>query len=180
MSLNVFGMDDALTLGVAAVAIGVLATASMDLWAGLLWRCCRVASLDLALLGRWIGHFPSGRFRHAAIGRAEAVRHERTLGRLAHYAIGVTFAALLLFITGADWLRQPTLLPALAVSWGTLAAPWLVMQPAMGAGIASSRAPRPNAARLRSVATHTIYGIGLYLAARIWAAVGTLIAQAQA
>jgi hypothetical protein len=160
-----------LTVGVAAVAIGAGATATMDLWAALLWRCCRVASLDMALLGRWIGHFPRGRFRHASIGRATPVKYERTLGRLAHYGIGIAFAALLLAFAGTGWLRRPTLLPALAVSWITLAAPWLVMQPAMGAGVASSRAPRPNAARLRSVATHTIYGVGLYLSAWIWTAV---------
>src|SRR5690242_13207219 len=100
--------NDVLTLGLAVVVIGVSATASMDLWAALLWRCCRVASLDLALLGRWIGHFSRGRFRHAAIGRADAVRHERALGRLAHYGIGITFAALLLAVNGGDWLRHPT------------------------------------------------------------------------
>jgi hypothetical protein len=39
------------------------------------------------------------------------------------------------------------------------------MQPAMGAGIAASRTPNPSAARLRNLATHTVYGIGLYLSA---------------
>ncbi len=39
------------------------------------------------------------------------------------------------------------------------------MQPAMGAGIAASRMPNPRAARLRNIATHTVYGFGLYCAA---------------
>jgi hypothetical protein len=43
-----------------------------------------------------------------------------------------------------------------------------VMQPAMGAGIAASRTPRPNLARLRSVVTHTVYGLGLYASAWMW------------
>jgi hypothetical protein len=38
----------------------------------------------------------------------------------------------------------------------------------MGAGIASSRTPHPNLARLRSIVTHTVYGIGLYVVARTW------------
>ena len=42
----------------------------------------------------------------------------------------------------------------------------------MGAGVAASRTPHPNAARLRSVVTHTVYGVGLYLAAEIWAMIG--------
>jgi hypothetical protein len=44
------------------------------------------------------------------------------------------------------------------------------MQPAMGAGIAASRTARPNAARLGSVVTHTVYGVGVYAAGWIWAA----------
>jgi hypothetical protein len=52
----------------------------------------------------------------------------------------------------------------------TVAAPLFVLQPALGAGIASSKAPNPNAARLRSVLTHAVYGLGLYACARLWAA----------
>ena len=153
----------------SAVAIGVGATAVMDLWALLLRRGFGVASLDLALLGRWIGHFARGRFRHESIARAASVRHERVIGWTAHYTIGVAFAALLLAVWGPDWLNRPTLIPALIVSSATLVAPFFVMQPAMGAGIAASRTPRPNLARLRSVVTHRVYGVGLYASAWVWA-----------
>jgi hypothetical protein len=53
------------------------------------------------------------------------------------------------------------------VGLGTIAAPWLVMQPAMGAGIAASKTPNPTAARLRNLATHTAYGLGLYASALV-------------
>lgn len=43
---------------------------------------------------------------------------------------------------------------------------------AMGSGVASSKAPNPNVARLRSLAAHTVFGLGLYLsglaAAAVW------------
>jgi hypothetical protein len=39
------------------------------------------------------------------------------------------------------------------------------MQPALGLGVASSKTPNPQQARLKSLATHTVFGIGLYLAA---------------
>ncbi len=81
-----------------------------------------------------------------------------------HYLIGISFAAMLLAIWGIDWLRQPTIVPALLVGVGTTAAPLFIMQPAMGAGFAASRTPRPTAARLQSLLTHTIYGLGLYVA----------------
>jgi hypothetical protein len=38
------------------------------------------------------------------------------------------------------------------------------MQPAMGAGIAASRTPRPGEARLHSFLTHAVFSIALYLA----------------
>ena len=47
----------------------------------------------------------------------------------------------------------------------TVLAPFLIMQPGMGAGIAASRTPRPGAARLQSLITHAVFGFGLYLAA---------------
>jgi hypothetical protein len=40
----------------------------------------------------------------------------------------------------------------------------------MGAGVAASRTPRPGVARVQSVITHGIFGIGLYLAAKMVAA----------
>jgi hypothetical protein len=151
-----------------AAAIGAGATAVMDLWALLLRRGFGVASLDLALLGRWIGHFRRRRFRHERITDAPPIRHERVIGWTAHYTIGVSFGVLLAAIAGPAWLERPTLVPALIVSSATLVAPFLVMQPAMGAGIAASRTQHPNAARLRSIVTHTVYGVGLYVAGWIW------------
>jgi hypothetical protein len=161
-------MGEIVDIVARSIVIGAGATAVMDLWAAFLRRWFRVASLDLALLGRWIGHFPRGRFRHESIGQAAPVRYERVIGWAAHYTIGVVFAALLLAIWGFEWLQRPTLIPPLIVSSATLVAPFFLMQPAMGAGIAASRTPRPNVARLRSVVTHTIYGLGLYTSAWMW------------
>jgi Protein of unknown function (DUF2938) len=48
-----------------------------------------------------------------------------------------------------------------------IAAPFPLMQPGMGAGIAASRTPRPNAARLQSLVTHAFFGFGLYAASLI-------------
>uniref|UniRef100_I1XJX9 Membrane protein n=2 Tax=Methylophaga nitratireducenticrescens TaxID=754476 RepID=I1XJX9_METNJ len=36
------------------------------------------------------------------------------------------------------------------------------MQPGMGAGIAASRTQHPASARIQSLITHTIFGLGLY------------------
>ncbi len=47
----------------------------------------------------------------------------------------------------------------------SVVAPLFVLQPAMGAGFASSKTPTPLKNCLRSVANHTVFGAGLYLTA---------------
>lgn len=147
-----------------AVLVGCGATALVDLWALLRRSLFGMPLPDFGHLGRWLGHMPHGRFRHAAIAAAAPVRGEKPIGWVAHYVIGISFAALLLAVWGIDWLRAPTLGPALVVGVGTVVAPYFIMQPAMGAGIAASRTPRPAAARLHSLLTHAVFGVALYLA----------------
>lgn len=158
-------MIERLDVVIAAALIGVGATVMLDLWNVLLKRVFGVPSLSMALLGRWFGHFLRGRFTHDNIAQAVPIPGERIIGWSAHYAIGITWAALLLAIWGPDWARRPTLLPALIVGLLTLVAPFFIMQPAMGLGIAASKASRPNVARLKSIVSHTIYGLGLYASA---------------
>lgn len=154
-----------LLLDLARIAlIGAGATALMDLWLLLLKRL-HIPTLDFGLIGRWAGHVLQGRFAHAAIAKAAPVRGEKALGWLVHYAVGIAFAGVLAGLHGMAWTQDPRLLPALAVGIGSVAAPWFVMQPAMGAGIAASRTPTPWKNRARSLATHAVFGLGLYVAA---------------
>ena len=145
-------------------AIGILATAVMDLWVLVLQRL-NVPTLNMAFIGRWVGHLARGRVAHAAIARAAPVPGELALGWLTHYAVGIVFAGLLVATQGLGWVRSPSLLPALCLGVATVAAPWFVMQPAMGAGIAARKTPTPWRNRLRSLVNHTVFGAGLYLAA---------------
>jgi hypothetical protein len=149
---------------VRSVLIGAGATLTMDIWAALLRRF-GVPSLNFALLGRWLGHLPQGRWVHESIAKAAPVRGERLIGWCAHYSIGIAFAALLLAIYGLPWARAPTLGPALIIGIATVVAPLFVLQPAFGAGIASSKTPRPVFNLAKSVVTHTVFGLGLFLAA---------------
>lgn len=143
--------------------LGVGATAVMDLWLMLLRRL-GVPTLNFAFIGRWLGHLLRGRFSHSAIAKSAPIAGELAWGWLAHYAIGIAFAVLLVAWQGLAWLQQPTLAPALGVGVTTLLLPLLVMQPAMGAGLASSKTPTPLKNCLRSLANHSVFGLGLYLA----------------
>jgi hypothetical protein len=143
--------------------LGVGATLLIDLWALLLKRGFNIPSLSYCLLGRWILHMPSGTFAHESIAAATPRRHECLVGWVAHYLIGTAFAVAFVLLAGAPWLAQPTLMPALAFGVVTTLVPYLVMQPALGLGIAASKTPHPTQARLKSLATHTVFGLGLYL-----------------
>ena len=137
-------MSEELEFVARTALIGIGATVVMDLWGVFLKRLLDVPAPRFGMVGRWLGHFVRGQFVHDDIARAAPVRGEHAIGRAAHYAIGIIFAALLLAIWGLDWARRPTLAPALIVGLLTLAAPFLLMQPAMGAGIAASKMPHPN------------------------------------
>lgn len=148
-----------------AVAIGIGATLVMDLWNLFLKRTFSIPSPNYCLLGRWLGHMPGGTLRHASITAAPQKPFECTVGRIAHYTIGVVLALVFVVLTSGDWLARPTLLPALVYGIGTVLFPFFIMQPSLGLGIAASRTPKPTQARLKSLATHTVFGVGLYVCA---------------
>jgi len=148
-----------------AFVVGVGATLFMDLWALFMKHTFGFPSPNYCLVGRWISHMPEGTFRHASIAAARQKSAECTVGWIAHYIVGAVYALVLVALVSSSWLARPTLWPALLFGIGTVLVPFLVMQPAFGLGVASSRAPDPKEARLRSLAAHTAFGVGLYVSA---------------
>ena len=148
-----------------AIAIGVGATLLMDLWNLFLKRWFDIPSLSYCVLGRWLQHLPEGTLKHTDINTAPQKRFECTVGWTAHYTIGVVFALAFIVLAPGDWLTRPTLLPALLYGVVTVVFPFLIMQPSFGLGIAASRTSRPTQARLKSLVTHTVFGLGLYVCA---------------
>lgn len=158
-------MHEAATYALHAAMIGAGATALMDVWGVLRRKLFGVPVANYGLVGRWLAYLPRGRFFHDPIAATSPVRGEEAMGWIAHYLIGMAFAVLLLAMVGLDWVRQPRLVPALLIGVGTVVAPYFILQPAMGLGIAARRAPNPAMARLHSLVTHVVFGLGLYLTA---------------
>ncbi len=150
---------------IGATLVGLGATLLIDLWALFLRRGFNIPSLSYCLLGRWLLHMPGGTIVHRSIAAAQQKPHECTLGWVAHYLIGTAFALVFVLLASGSWLERPTLLPALAFGAATTLVPYLIMQPSFGLGFAASKTPNPNQARLKSLMTHTVFGVGLY----IWA-----------
>ena len=144
---------------------GIGATVTMDLWSLVRRSEFGVPLPNYGHVARWLATMRHGRFRHDAIANATPVAHEAAIGWIVHYAIGIAYAALLPLCWGTAWFHSPHLGQALALALATTAAPFLLMQPGMGAGLLARRAPRPNVARLHTLVNHLVFGLGLYLTA---------------
>jgi hypothetical protein len=145
------------------ILMGLGATLITDLWALFLKRSFKIPAPNYCLVGRWLRTMPEGTFRHSNILAAPPKSAECTVGWIAHYMIGITFAIAFITLAGNTWFEHPTLIPAIAFGFVTVLAPFFLMQPAFGLGFAASKTSNPAQARLRSLMNHAVFGIGLYL-----------------
>jgi hypothetical protein len=113
---------------------------------------------------------PRGVLVHWPITATAPVRGEVAIGWIFHYAVGIIYAALYLVIMGLGFGSVPTLISTSVFALILLAAPWFIMQPALGLGFMAANAPKPVAVRVVNISVHTWFGIGLYL--------GVLLARA--
>ena len=155
-----------------AFLLGVGATAFMDFVALVQKRILGLLPLDYAMVGRWFGHLIRGRAIHRPIMASSRVPGERLIGWSAHYLIGILFAAIFLACSGEGWREAPSPGPALMFGGLTVLAPFLILQPGMGAGWAARNTPSPNTARLKSLVAHLSFGLGLWLTGLFIAALG--------
>lgn len=145
------------------IFIGIGATLIFDLWGVFLKYAFKITPSSFRLVGRWLLYMPEGIFRHSNINSAPPKSAECIVGWIAHYIIGITFAVTFLAIVGNKWLQHPSLIPALLFGLITVSAPFFIMQPAFGLGVAASKSSNPAQARLRSVINHIVFGFGLYV-----------------
>jgi hypothetical protein len=157
---------------ISIILIGLGATLTFDLWGVFLKYTFKMMPSNICLVGRWLRYMPTGTFKHTNIVSTPSKPAECVVGWIAHYLIGITFAITFIVLVGNHWFRQPTPLPAILFGVGTVLAPFLIMHPAFGLGVAASKTSNPAQARLRSLLNHTAFGVGLYLFA--WLAKGLL------
>jgi hypothetical protein len=150
-----------------SILIGLGATLILDLWSLFLRYVFGITPSNFCLVGRWILYMPEGIFRHSNIGSAPQKRGECTVGWIAHYIIGITFAIGFATFTGSNWLQFPRLIPALIFGLISVSIPFFIMQPALGLGFAASKTSNPLQARVRTLTNHLVFGIGLYLFASL-------------
>ena len=147
----------------STILVGLGATLTFDLWALFLKYAFKIIPSNFCLVGRWLRYMPAGIYKHSNLASATPKSSECLLGWIAHYTIGMTFAITFIAFVDSKWLQHPTLFPALTFGMVTVAAPFLIMQPAFGLGVAASKVSNPMQARLRSLMNHIGFGFGLYL-----------------
>ena len=140
-----------------------------------LWRCQRESASENQTRPRTVGRFlPSQRCidRRITRGTGDCLLGVQTpcsalelsVGWAAHYLIGIVFVWAFVTAAGDSWCKHPTLAEPIIFGLLTLAMPFLVLQPAMGAGVAARKTPRPWISRGRSAAAHLAFGVGFSLA----------------
>jgi len=151
------------------IITGIGATLVMDLWSLFQKYILKIPPLNYALVGRWVLLLPKGKFRHHTILSSPQIHGEMLTGWIFHYLTGIFFAFIPFSLDGKFWLQEPSLLIGVLAGLITLTAPFLMLQPAFGFGIAASRTPHPWLSRLLSLLTHIVFGIGLYGVAAVLA-----------
>ncbi|HMB72554.1 MAG TPA: DUF2938 family protein [Gammaproteobacteria bacterium] len=142
--------------------VGVIATAALDLWALVLNRTAGQPLTNWGHVGRWVAGMPHGKFCYADIAAAPESSGERAIGWSTHYVVGMAYA-LGYFVVLAAMSREPGIFSAAAFGLVTVLAPWLILQPSLGAGLFAAHTPNPRMTRLRNLLSHLVFGSALYL-----------------
>ncbi|MBM7329233.1 DUF2938 family protein [Agrobacterium sp. S2] len=144
------------------VIVGVVATMASDIWQQIQRPVTGIAPANWPVTGRWVLGFREGRIFDPGVGARAPLPGEAMVGWTFHYAIGIIYAAMYLGFLHFVMRTEPTLLNGLIFGLLTLAAPFLFMKPALGAGLFGLKAPNPAKGMFLSVSAHSVFGIGLY------------------
>lgn len=145
------------------LAVGVVATAASDIWQQAQRPVTGIPAANWPVTGRWVLGWREGRLYDPMIGSRTRLTGEATVGWLFHYLIGVIYGGIYLYLAYAVFNTLPTLLNGLIFGLITLAAPFLLMKPALGGGLFGLKAPEPRKGLFLSISAHAVFGAGLYV-----------------
>ena len=141
---------------------GLFATVAIDIWATFANRLLKFPRTNWAMVGRWLGHIPSGQLTHISISSSPVIKYENVAGWAFHYFIGLSYAAFYVVLVVTCMEGVPTLLSAWVFGLTTVLSPWFVMQPGLGLGVCAVKATQPGLVRMNNLIIHSIFGVVLY------------------
>lgn len=143
------------------LAVGVVATAASDIWQQMQKPITGIPAANWPVTGRWVLGWRQGRLYDPMIGKRPSLKGESAVGWSFHYLIGIIYGAIYLGLIYAASM-VPTLFNGLIFGLITLAAPFLLMKPALGGGLFGLKASNPGKGLFLSISAHAVFGIGLY------------------
>lgn len=152
---------------VLGVCVGVAATVTMDVLAGVSRRLGITAGAKAQWIGRWYLGIARGQFVHSNIADAPEQTGEKRIALIGHYAIGIVLGVLYVIGTGWLGLSPRVLLVALGYGVATCVFPWFLMFPAFGFGWMGLRGPPELRLFTTSLINHLFYGFGLWWIAKV-------------
>jgi uncharacterized membrane protein YeaQ/YmgE (transglycosylase-associated protein family) len=149
---------------VTAIVAGVLGTLAMDLLNSLFARAGVITKIDVGMIGRMSAGWAHGHFRYRHPGEMEPVVHEKFLGYVTHYAIGVGLSFIYVFGWALFVGGPPSPAWALAYGIATTVASLFLVYPSMGMGLCGIHSPEGIKSPISSLANHLFFGVGMAIA----------------
>ncbi len=85
-------MDNLALFLISAILMGLGATLTFDLWGLFLKHAFKITPSNICLVGRWLRYMPAGTLGIPVLSSTPPKSAECTVGWIAHYLIGITFA----------------------------------------------------------------------------------------
>ncbi len=149
---------------VETALMGTFATFIMDYLTKFLVKSKIVRpTLEPQIPGRWILYMLKGRFAHEDIRQAPALRHEKPVTLISHYAIGIALAGGYLFLELILPIIRGQMWCPLVFGLATVALPWLWLYPSIGLGFLACKSPRQKDFIILSSINHLNFGIGMFI-----------------
>ena len=150
---------------VEMIVSGVVATLFLDVWGRVLHYVFRQPLPNWGRVGRWFVKACGGTFFHHSIDAVPPVANETAIGWVFHYAVGIAYGVVYVWVIRGLLGWEPSLLNGLVFGAISSVVPWFFFQPAMGAGVMGSRTPNPAKATFLAFVAHTLFGLGLAVGA---------------
>lgn len=145
--------------GIVATAVGDLVTYVMGL--------IGLGKSRWNMVGRWLAGIPKGKFINSDLANSPVIPGESLIGWGFHYLTGIIYGVMYIGLCSlTDY--APTLITAVMFGAITVAAPYFVLKPGMGAGVMARKTPNPLKSCTLSLVVHLFFGLGLWLGAGLF------------
>jgi hypothetical protein len=164
MNLHLHNLENAWSTKTVAKTMlaGLVATASMDLWAFLIQYLFAIP-VSWNEIGRIVGHGFMGSLSWQHITRLPPIPYENLYGWLFHYFIGISYACLYVFLKREVFKKPMTWYSAIIFGWAMMVFPLVFLSYLLGKGLFYDQTLNQWHGLLYTFSCHTAFGLGLII-----------------